>query len=351
MRSVGVAVIAGIVCLGFLATCAKHSAGINLASSSPMMKGEMAQGAAGMPAADAPSYDSNYREAAPPATPPMPGQAPGVEPKFEPNALSRQQFDLDRWFSPAAYAADTKPAEQYLIRNGEMALSIESFDKASKAVSDVAGKYGGVVTDTNSQKSYDGTYSGYVTLRIPSQDFFNAWGELLKIGEVLNQNSSSQDVSQEYVAAVSRMKNLTAEQTTLQGMLADAREVQRTRGLGEAYKVLLDTQARLSDVTGELQSTEDQIAQLADQITRSTIKVTLTEKAAYQSQEFTWGVGDTLKAAWKSVLLGVKATINGLAYFIVTSILWIPWVLLGGWLIRLAWLRSRKKRPAAKVAD
>jgi hypothetical protein len=367
MRSVGVAVIAVVVCLGLLAACAKHSGtGIKLSKSeAPAMQRELMGDAgwnqpyqaptSGEAAPAAPSLDELKKEtaqamaegmAAPPSAPPAPGQ-PGVGPQLTPGAVSSQQFNLDRWFSPAAYAADTKPAEQYLIRNGEMMLNIESYDKAAKAVEDVAAKYGGVVTDSNMQKSYDGTRSGYVTLRIPCKDFFNAWGELTKIGEVLNQNTTSQDVSQEYVAAVSRMKNLTAEQTTLQGMLADAREVQRTRGLGEAYKVLLDTQARLSDVTGELQSTEDQIAQLADQITRSTIKVNMGEKAVYQADEFTWGFGDTLKAAGKAVVLGVKGFINWLIFFIVTTAWWLALIVVA---VRALWLRWRKKRLAAKAA-
>jgi hypothetical protein len=271
-----------------------------------------------------------------------------VGPQFSPDAYSKQQFNLDRWFSPEAYAADTKPAEQYLIRNGDMLLNIENYDKAAKAVSDVADKYGGVVTDSNMQKNYDGTRNGYVTLRIPSKDFFAAWGELLKIGDVLSQNTTSQDVSQEYVAAVSRMKNLIVEQTTLQGMLADARETQRTKGLGEAYKILLDTQERLSNVTGELQSTEDQIAQLADKITRSTIKVNLGEKAVYQANEFTWGFGDTFKAAGKAVVLGVKGFINWLIFFIVTTAWWLALIILAA---RMLWLRWRKKRAAAKGAS
>jgi hypothetical protein len=286
-------------------------------------------------------------EAVPPGEVPAPPQAPGSQGAGpDPAAFHSQQFDLERWFSPAVYAADNKPNEQYLIRNGEMLLNIDNYDAASTEVTAIAQKYGGVVTDSNMQKSYDGTRSGFITLRVPSQDFFSAWGELLKVGEVLNQSSTAQDVSQEYVAAVSRLKNLTTEQTTLQGMLADAREVQRTRGLGEAYKVLLDTQARLSDVTGELQATEDQVARLADQITRSTIKVNMGEKAVYQASEFTWGFGDTLKAAGKAVVLGIKGFINWLIFFIITTAWWLALLIA---VVRWQWLRWRKKHPAVRI--
>lgn len=293
------------------------------------------------------NYDIQYRLPAEDAqAAPAPGQAPAAGGSLAPAALSGQQFNIERWFSPAAYAAENKPDEQYLIRNGEMLLNIDNFDQASQNVNSIAAKYDGVVTDSNMQKSYDGTRSGYITIRVPVQNFFNAWNELLKVGEVLNQSTTAQDVSQEYVAAVSQMKNLTTEQATLQGMLEDAREVQRTRGLGEAYKVLLDTQSRLSDVTGELQAVEDQVSRLADQITRSTIKVNLGEKAVYQAQEFTWGFGDTLKAAWKSVVLGVKGLINWLIFFVVTTAWWLALLII---IIRWAWLRWYRKRKAAQA--
>ncbi len=225
-------------------------------------------------------------------------------------------------------------------------MYIDNYDVAAKSVSDVAAKYGGVVTDSNMEKSYDGTRSGFVTLRIPSAKFFEAWADLLAVGDVLHQSSTAQDVSQQYVAAVSRLKNLVKEQETLQGMLADAREVQRTRGLGEAYKVLLDTQERLSNVTGELQATEDQISQLADQITRSTIKVGLGEKAAYKSEEFAWGFGDTFKSAGKAVVLMVKGFLNWLIFFIITTAWWLA---LAAWGLRLLWLRLRKKRSVVTI--
>ena len=230
-----------------------------------------------------------------------------------------------------------------------MALRIDNYDKAEKAAADLADKMGGTVTDRQMTKNYDGTREGWVVLRVPASHFLDAWNQLRQIGEVTSENTTAEDVSTQYVSAVSRMKNLLKEQETLQGMLDDARQVQRTRGLGEAYKVLLDTQARLSDVTLELQTTQDTIDQLADKITRSSIKVTLSERAAYQSEEFTWGFGATLKAAYKDVLLGVKNTANALIYFVVTSVLWLPWVVIVA--VVIWWIAAaRRRRLKAKAA-
>lgn len=262
--------------------------------------------------------------------------------------------DLERWFSPAAYAADTAPDEEYLIRSGTITLKVDSFTDTAKQIEDVAARYKGTITDTSMEKQYDGTRSGYITLRIPKESFFTAWSEILKLGDVENQNQSAQDVGREYVAAMSRMQNLMIEQQTLREMLADAREVQRTRGLGEAYSILLQTEQRLSEVTGELQVASDQVQQLADQITRSTITVQLTEKAIYQADEFQWDTGETFRQAEKDLLVGFKNTVNGVVYFLVTMWLWlIPLALVVAvvWLILLRVIRASQARERARRAN
>jgi hypothetical protein len=300
--------------------------------------------------------EQSYGAAMTAETPPAPTGAPSLQSpgaaaqEYAPQAYAKSSLNVDRWFSPAVYAADTKPAEEYLIRNGDLLVLVQDYADAEKQAGQIAEKYDGVLTDSHMDRNSDGTRTGYVTLRVPAKSFLAAWGELAKLGDVQNQNVTTQDVSQEYVSAVSQMQNLLTEQQTLQGMLNDAREVQRTRGLGEAYKVLLDTQARLSDVSGQLRGVEDQIAQLADRITRSTIKLSISEKQAYQSAEFTWGFGDTSKSAWKSVVLGYKRAVNNAIYLTITAPLWVPWVAVLGVLFWLLFRRRRKVKPAPEAA-
>lgn len=250
-----------------------------------------------------------------------------------------KQFNLDDWFLPKAYAADTGLDERYLIRNGDISLKIDDYDAATAEITAVAEKHDGVVTDSQMSKHGDGTRSGWITLRVPGESFFAAWEELKQTGEVNNQQVSSEDVSSTYVSAISRLKILQKEQETLEAMLAEAREVQRTRGLGEAYSVLLQTQERLSEVNYQIQQTEDQVSQLADKITRSTIIVNLTERVEYESEGFTWGYGEAFEGAKKDLMLKWRAFVQGVIYFFVSG-----WTALVPWLVVLViiWLLWRK---------
>ncbi len=262
------------------------------------------------------------------------------------NAVS---FNFDDWLMPKAFAAEAIPDARYLIRNGDLALNVESYEKTAADVGQVAEKHQGIVTDSSMEKFGDGTRTGWIKVRVPAEEFLATWEELKGLGEVENQHISSQDVSTQYISTVSRLKVLHTEQETLRTMLQEALDVQRTRGLGEAYSVLLQTQERLSEVSYEIQNHEDSLAQLADQITNSTITVNLTEQAAYVADEWNWGYNETLANAQKDLRLKWRGFVQGIIYFFVSG--WtalIPWalLLLIGWFIYKRIRAARAKRSS-----
>ena len=141
-------------------------------------------------------------------------------------------------------------------------------------------------------------------------------------------------------------------------MLDEALAVQRSRGLGEGYSILLDTQERLFNVTEQLQSVEDRQSALADRITRSTITARLSEVkeiAEVVREEWTWGTGTTAGDAYRALLIRARASWQGFIWFIITCWAWlIPlafWVFIG-WLI-WRWLiapRLKARLAPAQVA-
>ena len=230
---------------------------------------------------------------------------------------------LEDWLNPRAWAAEDAAQERFIIRNGNIEMEIEDYDKSSAEVKTIAIRHNAVITDSQMQKHGDDMRVGWITLRVPGDKFQQCFDDLREVGEVKVQNVSSEDVSNEYVAGVSRMEALRTEHETLQGMLEDAREIQRTRGLGEAYSVLLDTQRRLSQVTTELQTVENRVTALRDRINRSTITVNLSERTiAPPPDEFAWGFGATFENAKKDLMRGIDHTVSGIIYFLVNGLIW-----------------------------
>ncbi len=339
-----ITVVATVLLLGILNYgCAKHK---ELQSGIVLDSGMDKKGAAGyavppsteeMLAQSSGNYDSQYRSSDGHAAPAADSSGDGKPSPKAPGKLSGDTLErIGTWFNPVVYAQDTQIDEKYLIRTGDISVELEDFSKGVEAVYDIADTYRGIVTDSDLRNEGDNVRSGWITLRVPNTQFFGAFKALGALGEVTNQTIGSEDVSRQYVAAVSRLRNLTIEQDTLRKMLDEALAVQRARGLGEGYKILLDTQQRLSEVTGQIQSTEDELSQLADKITRSTIKVNLVQATKYESEQFSWGMGATFEQSKKELLGVVRSIGQGLIRFGTVGWLYLlPWLLIGFVLYRL----------------
>jgi|GEM_PF-4852488 len=354
----------GVICISLLAmvlyACAGMGGRFEKTSSARAPGGEqMARGLAveedfeGMPGLSEDEKGVSWIDQDAYAEPPAPGTSPtdsSADGDATPAAVHGAP-NIESWIIPAAYAAETSPDERYLIRSGSLTCQVDDYDVAADQVAEVARKYDGVVTDSSMSKYGDGTRSGWVKIRVPNENFFDAWEDLRQIGEVADESTSSEDVSAQYLSAYSRLKVLVKEQETLEAMLEEAREVQKTRGLGEAYDVLLKTQERLSEVNYDIQSTEDRLRGLADRIERSTITVNLSERPVYEPEEFVWGLGSTFNEAWKDLLLGIRNGVRWLIRFLITSPLWLvplAIIVLIIWaIIRLATRRQRRKKPTA----
>jgi len=274
---------------------------------------------------------------------------------------------IDNWVLPRAYAQDHGEDEQYLVRSGDVSLEIDDYEKAQDEIAAIAAKYSGFVSDSQSQRYGDERIEGWVSIRVPAEKFFDAWEDVRALGTIDSERITTENVSREYLANHSQMKNLLAQQATLTDMLKEAIEVQRKHGLGEGRSLMLDVQERLFNVTSQLQAVEDRQNALADQITKSTITAHLvevrdvSEVVGGTKDQWNWGTNRAIDDATRELRGRLKNLWNGLIWFGVTCWTWlIPllfWVAVL-WFIYRKWIRPRlvklaseQARPAASTAD
>ena len=226
-----------------------------------------------------------------------------------------------------------KLAERKVLRNGSLSLLVKKAEEASKAIQDIADRLSGFVQSAQVYEVSSGVQSGSVTIRVPSDYFDEAIGEIKKLAvKVERESATAQDVTEQFVDLEARLKNLRAEETQYLEIMKRASTVQDT----------LTVSQRLYDVRGRI-----------EQIDMSVITVSLTEEADVEVFGIQWRPLYAVKRAFRNMISGLATSVD----FIVSIIFFLPVILLWALLIVLAgallwrlirWVQ-RKFFPAAGI--
>jgi hypothetical protein len=231
-----------------------------------------------------------------------------------------------------------------IIKTGAVAIQVDDIDAALATANRSIGELGGY-TSGSDRSGDEKSAQASVTYRIPAARWDDALAAVRGIGiKVLNERSSSDDVTTQVVDLGARIKNLQATEAALQGIMARATEI----------KDVLTVQAELTKVREQIETLTAEKSHLEGQAALSTLTVTfalkpdpvLTEQQGFDPATEV----DQASASLVSVLQGL--TTAGIWFVIV----WIP-ILIGlaivgsiGWFVLKRVLRRMEAASAAPEA-
>ena len=192
------------------------------------------------------------------------------------------------------------------------------------------------LADGSTSSASAGPLRAYVTVRVPSDRYADFVAEAAKLGKVLTESETSDDVTQQHVDMKARLGNLQAEQSRLRQLFARAKSV----------KDMLAVEQELTRVQGDIESMQAQITYLERQAARATVTLELTEpKPIVRPAGTDWGVSTALTDSIRAFV----ATMNSLIVLLGPVIALLIFVALPAGLI--AWLVTRRlKKRRARVA-
>ena len=240
----------------------------------------------------------------------------------------------------SAFAAGELPTTRMIIREGQLSIEVESILEAMDAARAVVEGVGGRVDASNIVGADSDTKYGSVTLRVPSSSFDAVVEQLRTFGRLLSEQSSSADVTEEYVDLEARRGNLEETEQKLQAFLDQAEDVED----------LLAVQRELTTTRGEIERLIGRINLLSALVSESTIGVEFFEPGAEPPITGDgWRPGETLEdaARW---LLTVLRVVGDLAIVVAVFSPVIVALIVVVWLIRRRWLRSASRRRASESA-
>lgn len=265
-----------------------------------------------------------------------PERIEGVTPQSLPEgALSPDVMgaDLPGTALPGAAAADTG---REIIATTQATVQVKSIPEAATAIAALAEEHGGYVENTEIGKSVaaegssepapaDSAY-GWIGIRVPSADLPEVIAALGDTGEVLSSSTSKQDVTSVAIDLQARIDSTKASVERLTELMAQSGSVSE----------LIEAEVALTDRQAQLESYEQQLEGLQDQVAMSSLQVQLTREATATTADPA-GFGDGLLAGWNGLVVSLNALVIAVGFI-------LPWLAVAGVVVLIVWLIRRARR-------
>ena len=176
---------------------------------------------------------------------------------------------------------------------------------------------------------------GTLTLSVPADKLDTALDQLSRIGTVLRRNTSSQDVTSQYVDTESRLKTMRASVARVRALMTQAKDIGQVVAL----------EGEMSRREADLESLASQLDTLKTSVERSMLAVSLSTPGNEPVADD--GLLAGLQAGWDAFTTSARALLTavgaalpfGVFVALVGAVLW-------GW-----WRRRRANRPPVVTAS
>jgi hypothetical protein len=250
--------------------------------------------------------------------------------------------------SAAAVGAETPneaPRSDKIIYNANVRLETTAFDEAQERIAQLIRDKGGYTESTSISGSnysqiargYEGARSASYTIRIPCESFQEVMTTLSQIGNVPYSETSSRNVTRNYYDTQMRLEAFRTQEKRLLEMLAVA----------ETVEDMLAIQAQLTEVQYEIDSLTGSLRYYDDQVSYSTIYLSVQEVREYTPQP------TITLTYWQRMAKEFKESLKGTGEFFKNAFLWLivslPWLIPLAVCITVILLllrRARRNSPA-----
>jgi hypothetical protein len=212
-----------------------------------------------------------------------------------------------------------------LIKTGTLSMQVDKIDPAVADASVKIAALGGYVA--GSERSGDGTAEqASITFRIPAARWDDALVTLRGLAtKIVNEHTSSDDVTGQVVDLGARIKNLQATEAAVQAIM------DRATGIDD----VLTVQAELTKIRGQIEELAAQKSGLEGQAAYSTLTVTFSLKPKAEPTpailvEDQWDAGEQINSASASLVGVLQALATAGIWF---GIVWLPILLMIGLIV------------------
>jgi methyl coenzyme M reductase subunit D len=155
-----------------------------------------------------------------------------------------------------------------IIKTGTMNLEVDKYDETEKRATDIAKKYNGFISGSNSNLNSGGKKQGTIMIKVPADKYDALIAEITTLGKVMNQNINANDITEEYIDLEARIKTQKELEQRLLKLLSE-----KTARLTDVVEV----EQKLASVRQVIESIDGRMRYLKSQSEMSTLILSIFE--------------------------------------------------------------------------
>ena len=212
--------------------------------------------------------------------------------------------------------------ERMVTYNAHISLETSDPQAVLNRISALAESYGGYVA--GSSRTPNGAE---ITIRVPKDNFHSAVQQIETYGKVLNEQRTSEDVTEQFIDLKARLENMQRQEQRLRDIL----------NLAKSVDEVLQVERELERVRGEIESLQGQVNYIERNVAMSLISVGLTTPPPpFTPPGMDW------KETFETALTGLFVVVRGL---IILAVSLLPIAVIGIPVYHVYRRRERKKTP------
>lgn len=220
--------------------------------------------------------------------------------------------------------------DRMIIYTATLTLQVRDVPGSIDAVAALAERAGGFVAGTSVRHEGERMLAT-LTLRVPARTYNQVMGDLRRLAlKVVDEQSGSQDVGEEYADLESQLRNLEATEAQYLALMKQARTIEE----------ILRVQQRLSEVRGQIERSKGRMKYLERQSDMAGITVHLAAPPV-KDGKIGWDPLAEAEKSWQASLVVLQALATAVIRVAVFFWWLVPPVLLGSFFWGMWWLTRR----------
>ncbi|MFO7952244.1 MAG: DUF4349 domain-containing protein [Bacillota bacterium] len=234
--------------------------------------------------------------------------------------------------SPPGPVGEEAP-QRHIIRRGSINLAVEDSRAKAEEIRDIVREIDGLIDSSSIYEIREGQYGARMTIRVPEESFEEVMGKLETLGKATDVRTELEDVTDRYIDLQSRLKNLEAQESRLTEIL----------DMAETVEEVLEVEKELQRVRGEIESMSARLDQLKDQITYSTIDISLREEAVPTGAVSPYVFDNLGKRIAEAFTGGINFLLNAASMMIIVFSAIMPALIILAVIALVIWLLIRRQ--------